>query len=87
MLLQLDIRDFAITEQLRLDCSDGLNVLTGETGAGKSIIIDALAILLGGRVDPESVRHGATSARIEGVFELAYSQMKTSGFLPAARTC
>ncbi|HEY8490974.1 MAG TPA: AAA family ATPase, partial [Dehalococcoidia bacterium] len=70
MLLELDIRNVAIAEHVRLRFSPGLNVLTGETGAGKSIIIDALTVLLGGRADPDLVRGDAAAAQIEGVFRI-----------------
>ncbi len=59
MISQLTIRDFAIVERLSIDWAPGLNVVTGETGAGKSIIIDAVGSLLGGRVSPDFVRTGA----------------------------
>lgn len=68
MLLELNISDFAIIERLNLRLSNGFNVLTGETGAGKSIIIDALGTLRGERTDPTFVRAGAERARVEGVF-------------------
>lgn len=70
MLLELHIRDFAIIDRLHLQLAPAFNVLTGETGAGKSIIIDALGTLRGDKVDPTLVRAGSTSARIEGVFTL-----------------
>ncbi|GAB4194329.1 MAG: DNA repair protein RecN [Roseiflexaceae bacterium] len=71
MLLELNISDFAIIERLNLRFSNGFNVLTGETGAGKSIIIDALGTLRGERPDPSFVRAGAERARIEGVFSVS----------------
>jgi DNA repair protein RecN (Recombination protein N) len=71
MLLELNIRDFAIIDRLHLELSPAFNVLTGETGAGKSIIIDALGTLRGEKVDTSFVRAGSTSARVEGVFTLA----------------
>lgn len=71
MLLELQIRDFAIIEQLHLRLERTFNVLTGETGAGKSIIIDALGMLRGEKPDPSMVRAGSTRARIEGIFTLA----------------
>jgi DNA repair protein RecN (Recombination protein N) len=71
MLLELNISDFAIIERLNLQLTDGFNALTGETGAGKSIIIDALGTLRGERVDPTFVRAGAERARIEGVFTVS----------------
>lgn len=70
MLLELNIRDFAIIDRLHLQLAPAFNVLTGETGAGKSIIIDALGTLRGEKVDPSLVRAGSTTARIEGVFAL-----------------
>jgi DNA repair protein RecN (Recombination protein N) len=71
MLLELNISDFAIIDRLHLRLETGFNVLTGETGAGKSIIIDALGTLRGDRADPTFVRAGAERARVEGVFSLA----------------
>jgi DNA repair protein RecN (Recombination protein N) len=69
MLDELDIRNIAIIDHLHLRFQAGLTVLTGETGAGKSIIIDALGILLGGRAGVDLIREGETQARVEGVFE------------------
>ena len=71
MLVELTIRDFAIVEQLSIGWESGLNVLTGETGAGKSIIVDAVGALLGDRLGPEAVRAGCPRAIVEGVFDLA----------------
>jgi DNA repair protein RecN (Recombination protein N) len=71
MLLELRIRDFAVIQDLSLELGPGLNVLTGETGAGKSIIVGALSLLLGDRASTESVRTGAERARVEAVFDLA----------------
>ena len=68
MLSQLTIRNFAIVDRLEIDWSPGLNVITGETGAGKSILIDAVGALLGDRLGPDMVRAGASRALIEGVF-------------------
>ena len=59
MLTALDIRNIALIDRLTLALSPGLNVLTGETGAGKTIIIDALDLALGGRADRELIRTGA----------------------------
>ncbi len=70
MLLELQIRDFAIIDRLHLRLEGGFNVLTGETGAGKSIIIDALGTLRGEKADVTFVRAGCSRARIEGVFSL-----------------
>ncbi len=71
MLTELNITDFAIIDQLNLKFTSGFNVLTGETGAGKSIIIDAMTLLLGGRADSSFIRAASKRARIEGIFRLA----------------
>ncbi len=70
MLEELTITNFAIIDRLDVRFDPGFNVLTGETGAGKSIIIDAVGAVLGGRVSAEMVRTGASTARVEGVFTL-----------------
>jgi len=70
MLLELHIRDFAIIDNLDLELSPGFIAFTGETGAGKSIIIDAVEMLLGGRADSAVVRTGAEGAIVEGTFKL-----------------
>ncbi len=70
MLSELTIHNFAIIDRLHLRFAPGFNVLTGETGAGKSIIIDAVSLLLGGRADVEVIRAGAEQATIEGIFLL-----------------
>ena len=70
MLTELRIQNFAIIDELTLSLSPGFVVFTGETGAGKSIIIDAVELLLGGRADNTLVRTGAEVALIEGVFQL-----------------
>ncbi len=68
MLQELDIKDFALIEHIRVPFTSGLNVLTGETGAGKSIVIDALNAVLGGKVGPAVIRAGAEKAVIEAAF-------------------
>jgi len=68
LLTYLTIRNFAIIDQLELSPSTGFNALTGETGAGKSIIIDAVSTLLGGRAETDQIRDGTEQAFIEGVF-------------------
>jgi DNA repair protein RecN (Recombination protein N) len=70
MIKEIRIRNFAIIENLAVSFDKGLNVLTGETGAGKSIIIDALNLLLGGRADTDSIRSGETNAFVEAIFEV-----------------
>ncbi|NOZ73307.1 MAG: DNA repair protein RecN [Chloroflexi bacterium] len=71
MLKELRVRNFAIIDDLHVAFQPGFNVLTGETGAGKSIIIDAIELLLGGKANQTSVRAGADLASIEGIFELS----------------
>jgi DNA repair protein RecN (Recombination protein N) len=70
MLEELRIQNFAIIDRLELTFAPGFNVITGETGAGKSIIIDAVELLLGGKADPSFVRAGAEKSVVEGVFVL-----------------
>jgi DNA repair protein RecN (Recombination protein N) len=70
MLVELTIRDFAIVDHIRLSWDGCLNVLTGETGAGKSIIVDAVGALLGDRLGPEVVRSGQERAFVEGIFAI-----------------
>src|SRR3954454_10373650 len=74
MLAELNISNFAIIDKLYLRMGQGFNALTGETGAGKSIIIDALGALLGSKIGPEFVRHGSPNARVEGLFDLGTMQ-------------
>ena len=69
MLRRLTIRDFVLVDQLDLEFAPGFGVLTGETGAGKSILLDALSLLLGDRADSAMVRAGCERAEISGVFD------------------
>ena len=69
MLVQLAIRDIVLIERLDVGFSAGLSVLTGETGAGKSILLDAFALALGGRGDGGLVRHGEAKGQVTAVFE------------------
>jgi DNA repair protein RecN (Recombination protein N) len=71
MLTELRIRNFAIIEQVTLPLAEGFNVLSGETGAGKSIIVGALGLLLGERASADLIRTGAEKATVEGVFDIA----------------
>lgn len=69
-LLRLTLKDFVIVSQLELDLSSGFTVLTGETGAGKSILIDALQLVLGGRADPGTIRDKQAKAEVSAEFKL-----------------
>ena len=74
MLLEISIKNFAIIEEISLNFEQGMTVLTGETGAGKSIIIDAMNMMLGSRATTDVIRHGAPKAEIEGLFSLENSR-------------
>lgn len=69
MLTELSVRDLALVESARVSFSPGLNLLTGETGSGKSLIVDALGLALGARASTDQVRHGAQRAVVDAVFE------------------
>src|SRR5919107_3220772 len=69
MLVQLAIRDIVLIDRLELNFSQGLSVLTGETGAGKSILLDAFALALGARGDGGLVRHGQAQGQITAAFD------------------
>ncbi len=70
MLLELRVENYAVIDSLSVEFAPGLNLLTGETGAGKSILIDALSLLLGDKASTETIRHGADKATVSGVFEV-----------------
>ena len=70
MLRRLALRDFVIVTSLEVELGEGFSVLTGETGAGKSIVVDALQLLAGGRAGAELVRAGAERAEVSGTFDL-----------------
>ena len=71
MLVELRVTNFVLIEQLELRLEPGFNVLTGETGAGKSIVVGALGLVLGGRAAPELVRPGAAEAEVEALFDVS----------------
>ena len=81
MLTHLQIRDFAIIDAIELELRPGLTVLTGETGAGKSILVDALQLLSGGRAGAEVVRHGSERAEISGTFDLGQAPRELKQWL------
>jgi DNA repair protein RecN (Recombination protein N) len=70
MLLELMVENYAVVEQARIRFQEGLNVLTGETGSGKSIVVDSLALLFGARASAELIRSGQTRARVSGIFSV-----------------
>ena len=70
MLLELVVENYAVVERLRVHFHTGLNLLTGETGSGKSIVVDALGLLLGGRASADTIRTGESRARVAGIFEV-----------------
>src|SRR3954463_14548715 len=69
MLLELVVENYAVVDRIRVRFHAGLNLLTGETGSGKSIVVDALGLLLGGRASAEMIRSGAARARVSGRFD------------------
>ncbi|MDG0815573.1 DNA repair protein RecN [Bdellovibrio svalbardensis] len=71
MLLELKVSNFAIIENLHITFKDGLNILSGETGAGKSVLLKSLSLLMGGKGSSDTIRTGATQATIEGSFDLS----------------
>jgi DNA repair protein RecN (Recombination protein N) len=71
LLYELTVRDFGIIEEINWKLAGGLNVITGETGAGKSLVVDAVEALLSGQVKEEDIRHGAEEAKVEGVFRVS----------------
>ena len=70
MLLQLSISNLALIDAMSIDFAPGMNVMTGETGAGKSIVVDAVNLVLGERADRELIAHGKNKARVEAVFDV-----------------
>ena len=70
MLLELRVENYAVIDNVVVEFAPGLNLLTGETGAGKSILIDALALLLGEKASSDIIRHGADKAVVSAVFDV-----------------
>ncbi len=83
MLLELVVENYAVVERVRVRFHRGLNLLTGETGSGKSIVVDALGLLFGGRASADMVRSDTDRARISGIFELPHSET-AAGLLASA---
>ncbi|MEK6224594.1 MAG: AAA family ATPase, partial [Thermodesulfobacteriales bacterium] len=85
MLLGLTLKNFTIIEDLSVSLSSGLNIITGETGAGKSIIVDAINIILGDKAPAENIKTGKEEAHIEALFDISKDEtikerLATSGF-------
>lgn len=76
MLHELTVENYAVVDRLRVRFHAGLNLLTGETGSGKSIIVDSLALLLGGRASTDMIRSGETKARISGLFDVSAAEIE-----------
>ena len=70
MIREIRIKNFAIIDEFNIEFADGFNIFTGETGAGKSIIVDAISLLIGERSDATLVRTGEETASVEGIFEI-----------------
>ena len=83
MLLELRVENLGIIVELQVTLGAGLTVITGETGAGKTLIVDALDLLCGGRADPQLVREGAAEARVEGRFEDGTEEVVLARVVPA----
>jgi len=83
MLLELLVENYAVVDRLRVQFHGGLNLLTGETGSGKSIVVDALGLLLGGRASADAIRTGEQRARISGIFEVGDSRAVRAVLEPA----
>ena len=81
MLMRLMVKDFALIHRIKLEFDSRFNVLTGETGAGKSIIIDAVSLLLGARANSKDIRFGCSKAMVEGTFLLDNGQSEVKGLL------
>src|ERR1700731_2436233 len=83
MLLELAVENYAVVDRLSVRFHPGLNLLTGETGSGKSIVVDALGLLFGGRASGDMIRSETDRARISGIFEIP-QDAQTAGMLEAA---
>ena len=84
MLRCLEVQQFALVEHLQIEFDDGLNLLTGETGSGKSILVDALSLLLGEKAHAAMIRTGAEKAVVTGLFQTAgatelYARLQAAG--------
>src|SRR3954451_6078062 len=83
MLTELRVENLGIVAELSVPIGAGLTAITGETGAGKTLLVDALELLCGGRADPQMVREGAREARVEGRFEVGDDELILARVVPA----
>jgi DNA repair protein RecN (Recombination protein N) len=83
VLLELHVENLGIVAELRVTLGRGLTAITGETGAGKTLLVDALELLCGGRADPQMVRDGASEARVDGRFDLDGEELVLARVVPA----
>jgi DNA repair protein RecN (Recombination protein N) len=83
VLLELHVENLGIVAELRVNLGTGLTAITGETGAGKTLLVDALELLCGGRADPQMVREGASEARVDGRFDLDGEELVLARVVPA----
>ena len=86
MLIELAVRDFVIVERLDVEFTAGMTVLTGETGAGKSILVDALSVALGERASGDSSRSGSERAEVSAVFVLSADSAAAAWLCAAKRS-
>jgi DNA repair protein RecN (Recombination protein N) len=87
VLLSLQVRDLAIIDATEVSFGPGMNIVTGETGAGKSILIDALLLALGGRAMPDMVRLGAAQAEVSALFDIEALPQVRARLLDAGIEC
>ena len=85
MLRELRIKNFAVIDELALELGPGSNILTGETGAGKSIILNALGLISGDRVTANVIRHNQEEASVEALFEAVSPSVKTNSAARASK--
>ena len=78
MLKKLTIENFAIIDKMQVDFSDGFNVITGETGSGKSLIVNAIDILFGSKLDNEMIRDSSKNLKISGIFKIKDKDIQIS---------
>jgi len=79
MLKFLSVENFVLIDRLEVEFQQGLNLITGETGSGKSILVDAVGLLVGERASQEMVRQGFDQARVEGMFEVEFGPFFSPG--------